>query len=57
MLYSTFTVEEVRDKFALKINYMQGDIVLLDPVEYSLSPIEKLLALLNWMVRIETDYL
>jgi hypothetical protein len=57
MLYSTFTVEEVRDKFALKIHYMQGGIVLLDPVEYSLSPIERLLALLNWMVRIETDYL
>jgi hypothetical protein len=41
----------------LKIHYMQGGIVLLDPVEYSLSPIERLLALLNWMVRIETDYL
>ncbi len=32
---------------------MQGESVLLDPVEYSLLPIEKLLAILNWMVRIE----
>jgi hypothetical protein len=29
---------------------MEGDKVLLDPNEYSLSPIEKLLAILNWMV-------
>ncbi len=35
---------------------MQGDLVSLDPVEYSLSPVERLLALLNWMVRIETDH-
>jgi hypothetical protein len=34
---------------------MQGDLVSLDSVEYSLSPIEKLLALLNWMVRVETE--
>jgi hypothetical protein len=32
---------------------MQGELVSLDPVEYSLSPIEKLLAILNWMVRVE----
>jgi hypothetical protein len=29
---------------------MQGDVVFIDPNEYSLSPIDKLLALLNWMV-------
>jgi hypothetical protein len=34
---------------------MQENAVLLDPNEYSLSPIEKLLAVLNWMVRPETD--
>jgi hypothetical protein len=32
---------------------LQENLVLLDPNEYSLSPIEKLLALLNWMVRLE----
>jgi hypothetical protein len=29
---------------------MQGDIVLIDPNEYSLLPIDKLLAALKWMV-------
>jgi hypothetical protein len=29
---------------------MEGDIVRLDPNEYSLSPINQLLAILNWMV-------
>jgi hypothetical protein len=32
---------------------LQENLVLLDPNEYSLSPLEKLLAALNWMVRIE----
>jgi hypothetical protein len=32
---------------------MQGESISLDPVEYSLLPIERLLAILNWMVRIE----
>jgi hypothetical protein len=34
---------------------MQGNSVLLDPNEYSLSPLEKLLAVLNWMVRVEPE--
>jgi hypothetical protein len=34
---------------------MEGDIVLLDPNEYSLSPVDNLLAILNWMVSNE-DY-
>jgi hypothetical protein len=34
---------------------MRENIVLLEPNEYSLSPIEKLLAALNWMVRIDSD--
>jgi hypothetical protein len=34
---------------------MRENIVLLEPNEYSLSPIEKLLAALNWMVRINSD--
>jgi hypothetical protein len=34
---------------------MRENIVLLEPNEYSLSPIEKLLAALNWMVRIDAD--
>lgn len=34
---------------------MHGNSVLLDPNEYSLSPIEQLLAVLNWMVRVEAD--
>jgi hypothetical protein len=29
---------------------MQGDVVLIDPNEYSLLPIDKLLAVLKWMV-------
>jgi hypothetical protein len=29
---------------------MEGDVVILDPTEYALSPIENLLAILNWMV-------
>jgi hypothetical protein len=32
---------------------MQGNSVLLDPNEYPLSPLEKLLAVLNWMVRVD----
>jgi hypothetical protein len=32
---------------------MQGNSVFLDPNEYSLLPIEQLLAVLNWMVRVE----
>jgi hypothetical protein len=32
---------------------MEGNSVLLDPNEYSLLPIEQLLAVLNWMVRVE----
>jgi hypothetical protein len=31
------------------------NLVFLDPNEYSLSPIEKLLAVLNWMIRTELD--
>jgi hypothetical protein len=34
---------------------MEGDIVLLDPNEYSLSPVDNLLAILNWMVSNEDD--
>jgi hypothetical protein len=34
---------------------MQGNSVLLDPNEYPLSPLEKLLAVLNWMVRVEPE--
>jgi hypothetical protein len=34
---------------------MHENSVLLDPNEYSLSPIEQLLAVLNWMVRVESD--
>jgi hypothetical protein len=34
---------------------LQENLVLLDPDEYSLSPIEKLLAVLNWMVRVEPE--
>ena len=34
---------------------IQENLVLLDPNEYSLSPLEKLLAVLNWMVRIEPE--
>jgi hypothetical protein len=34
---------------------MRENTVLLEPNEYSLSPIEKLLAALNWMVRINFD--
>jgi hypothetical protein len=34
---------------------MQGNSVLLDPNEYSLSPLAKLLAVLNWMVRVEPE--
>jgi hypothetical protein len=33
--------------------YLRENSVLFDPNEYALSPIEKLLAVLNWMVRIE----
>jgi hypothetical protein len=29
---------------------MQGDIVFLDPNEYPLSPVDQLLAILNWMM-------
>jgi hypothetical protein len=29
---------------------MEGDIVFLDPNEYSLTPVDRLLAILNWMV-------
>jgi hypothetical protein len=29
---------------------MKQDIVFLDPNEYSLSPVDNLLAILNWMV-------
>jgi hypothetical protein len=36
---------------------MQGNSVLLDPNEYPLSPLEKLLAVLNWMVRVEPESL
>jgi hypothetical protein len=34
---------------------MQGDIVLIDPNEYSLLPINKLLAVLKWMVSDENN--
>jgi hypothetical protein len=34
---------------------MQGDLVLIDPNEYSLLPIDKLLAVLNWMVSYEKN--
>jgi hypothetical protein len=34
---------------------MQGDIVLIDPNEYSLLPIDKLLAALKWMVSDENN--
>jgi hypothetical protein len=34
---------------------LQNNLVLLDPNEYPLSPLEKLLAVLNWMVRVELD--
>jgi hypothetical protein len=30
---------------------MEGDLVSIDPVEYPLAPIERLLAILNWMIR------
>jgi hypothetical protein len=33
---------------------MKQDIVFLDPNEYSLSPVDNLLAILNWMVSEET---
>jgi hypothetical protein len=33
---------------------MKQDIVLFDPNEYSLSPVDNLLAILNWMVSEET---
>jgi hypothetical protein len=29
---------------------MQGDVVFLDPNEYPLSPVDQLLAVLNWMI-------
>ncbi len=31
---------------------MEEDLVSIDPVEYSLAPVERLLAILNWMIRI-----
>jgi hypothetical protein len=34
---------------------MNENLVFLDPNEYSLSPIEKLIAVLNWMIRTELD--
>jgi hypothetical protein len=34
---------------------MREQSVFLEPTEYSLSPVEKLLAALNWMVRIDSD--
>jgi hypothetical protein len=30
---------------------MEGNLVSIDPVEYPLAPIERLLAILNWMIR------
>jgi hypothetical protein len=30
---------------------MAGDLVLIDPVEYPLAPVARLLAILNWMIR------